>query len=140
VQADDVLPQFIADALAEINQKLEILMTDASAEQAQINSLADAINVVGGHVTAAATQIQAYIDAHPEVPAADLTPLSSAVASLQNADTGLTAVLPATPDAPPPADPIPAPPADPTVPVDVGAPPDTSGSTPDVPPDAPLPS
>jgi len=100
-------------------------MTDAAAEQAQINTLADAINVVAAHQQAAQTQIQAYIAAHPDAPPADLTPLVSAVASLQNADTGLAAVLPAMPDAPAPADPIPAPPDDPSVPV-VDAPVDTA--------------
>jgi hypothetical protein len=137
VTADDVIPAAI---LAELKEIKELIMTGAAAEQAQIQTLADAVGVVGEHMTAAATQVQAYIAAHPDTPPADFTPLTSALVSLQHADTGLTAVLPSIPpDAPPPADPIPAPPADPNVPVDTGGtdqpPPDAPA--PDVPPDSP---
>jgi len=146
-----VLPQILADALAEIDRKLEILMTDAAAEQAQLDTLSAGMTAVAAHVTSAAGAMQQFIADAQAAQAAnqplDFSGANAALASLQAADTTMQGILPQAPEAPLPTpvpDPGPPPtpdqmPADPTIPVDVGASPD-SGSTPDVPPDAPLPT
>ena len=90
-------------------------MTDQAAEQAEVQSLADSISAVNDHVTAATATLQQFISdaqaaaAQPVPPPLDLTPVVAAVATLQNADAGLQAIVPATPSAPPA--PVAAPPA-----------------------------
>jgi hypothetical protein len=130
VSADEILPAAMLAKLTEIDTKLGAIMTGMSQEQADIQSLADAISVVGQHITDATGWVQSYVAAHPDLPPADLSPLTSAVASLQNADTGLSAVAGAAPAAPAPSDPIPAPDPNAPAPVDTTTPPPDTGLPP----------
>jgi len=140
VSADEILPAALLAKLTEIDTKLGVIMTGMSQEQADIQSMADAIGVVGQQMTDATGWIQQYVAAHPDAPPADLSPLHSALASLQNADTGLSAVATSTPpDAAPPADPIPAPDPNAPAPVDT-TPPDAAPADPNAPPPDAAPS
>lgn len=149
MQADAVLPAAVLQALASIDRKLEKIMTDQAAE---VQSLADAINVVGQHVSAATATLQQFITDHSAVPSVDLTPVQNAVSALQGADTGLQAIVPVAPTDPgtAPADPIPAPPVtDPSTGVitdgstavtDTGGATDTMTTDTGTPPDTSVPS
>jgi len=130
VSADNVLPQVIADALADIQAKLGVLMSMAGQEQAQIQNLADGMNAVSDHVTAARQMLADWIAANQSAPL-DFTPALNALASVGAAANTLDNLVPQVPSAP--IQPVPAPPdpaPDPTTPI-------TDPATPDLPPDTP---
>ena len=127
VSADNVLPQVIADALADIQAKLGVLMSMAGQEQAQIQNLADGMNAVSDHVTAARTMLADWIAANQSAPL-DFTPALNALASVGAAANTLDNLVPQVPSDP--IQPVPAPPdpaPDPTTPI-------TDPATPDLPP------
>jgi len=131
VSADNVLPQVIADALADIQAKLGVLMSMAGQEQAQIQNLADGMNAVSDHVTAARQMLADWIAANQSAPL-DFTPALNALASVGAAANTLDNLVPQVPSAP--IQPVPAPPdpaPDPTTPI-------TDPGTPDLPPDVPI--
>lgn len=147
VSAEEVIPAAILQVLKDIQANQEKIMAGMAAEQAQINDLATAISAVADHVSSATAGLAQWIADHQGT--VDLGGAMAALGSLQAADSGLSAIVPQAPAAPlpdpipdpgPPSPELPAPQPDP-VPVDpaLTIPPD-SGSTPDVPPDAPLPS
>ena len=146
VSAEDVIPAAILQVLKDIQASQEKIMAGMAAEQAQINDLATAVSAVADHVSSATAGLAAWIADHQGT--VDLGGAMAALGSLQAADAGLSAIVPQAPAATPLPDPIddPGPPSpdlppptpDP-VPVDPALTGD-SGSTPDVPPDAPLPS
>lgn len=145
VDAGQVLPAAIADALAAIDAKMEKIMSDQAAEQAELNDLGTAMGVVADHVTAAGaanttaiSALQSYMQANAAQPL-DFTPVTTALTALQAADAsnqaaadtlaGIVPQTPATPLATPVADPGPPAPApadpavvDPSAPIDPGAP------------------
>ena len=146
MSADDVIPAAILQVLSKIlaNQQTiitnqETIMSDMAAEQQTINDMAGAVGVVAEHVSTASSELQTWIAAHSGT--IDTSGLSTAVSSLQAADTTLAGVVPQAdptplpapvPDPGPPADPVAADsaPADGTAAADTGAATDTSGSLP----------
>jgi hypothetical protein len=114
---DDLLPTFIADALAGIDAKLGTLMSMAAAEQGQIQTLADGMNAVSDQLTAASAGLAQWIADNQAAPL-DFTPALNALASVQAAGgvvAGLQPQAPSDPIQPLPAPPDPA--TDPSTPV-----------------------
>ena len=137
VTADQILPAVLLEKLAEIDEKLEqIRMTQAQYE-ADISALRDFFTALPGQLDA----IRAAMADAAASGVQDLSALDDLANQANSAGAAVGSVVgsPATPDVPPvltepiPEVPVPSeqPPAD--VPAD-------SGSTPDAPPDAPLPS
>lgn len=130
VDAGQVLPAAIADALAAIDGKLEQIMSDQAAEQAELNDMGTAMQAVADHVSSASANLGAWIaqqQAQPAAAALDFTGANTALASLQAADATLGGIVPQAPAValdPAVPDPGPAPdaPVDPSAPVDPGAP------------------
>jgi ABC-type transporter Mla subunit MlaD len=138
VTADSVLPQVIQDALAQITTTLNTvlenqgkIMSSMADEQATINNVADAVNAVAAHVTAASASLQDWITAHEGT--IDTSGLAASLSSLQAADSTLQAVVPQAPAAPLDTPvPDPGPPADSTPASDV-PPPDVPTADPAAP-------
>ena len=142
VSTDDVLPAALVQILGDIRQQLGVIMMNQAAGQAQINDLAAAISTVADHVSSATAGLAQWIAEHQGT--IDLTGAQAALASLQAADGGLSAIVPQAPVATPLPEPIPDPgPPSPDLPPPTAdpVPVDPSLLPPDqAPPEEPLPS
>jgi len=143
VTATDVLPAVITDALAAIDAKLGKIMTSMADEQGQLDNMATAMQAVADHVSSATATLAQWITDHSGTP--DLTHLTTALASLQTADSGLTSIVPQAPATPitpiPDPGPAPTPPVDtttPAVPVDTPPAAPADPTAPPVDPTAPV--
>lgn len=143
VAVDDAVPAAILAKLTEIK---ELIMTQGSAEQAQLDNLATAMSAVGDHVSAASAHIssaagdlQSWMAANQHQPL-DFTGVQAAMDKIQTADSSLSAadatmsaVVPQAPDQPldtPVPDPGPAPEAPAPPPDATAADPSLGGSDP----------
>jgi hypothetical protein len=147
VSSDDVLPEALRLILSDIRDQLGVIVSQGSAEQAQLDTLAAGINAVAAHVTSAAGTLQQFIADAQAAQAAnqplDFTGANQALASLTSADSTLQGIVPQAPEAPLP-DPVPDPgppltpdqvPSDPAP--DIGTGTDTGAPPPDATGDVP---